>query len=472
MTGNLVVLDVGKTRSKLSVWTPHGELVETRERSNRRCSSAGRLVLDTSGIEEWLAETLRDFGRAHEIGGIIPVAHGAAAALIRNGRLAVPPADYEFPVPLKVRQAYELQRDPFKWTGSPALPDGLNLGVQLHRLEQLHPELFDEATQVVTWPQYWSWLLSGVAATEVTSLGCHTDLWNPWSGRPSSLAERRGWAKLLAPLRFGAEPLGSLKKDWVYRTGLPPSVEVYCGVHDSNAALLAARAHSELADNDATVLSTGTWFVAMRSLGHGGALNPRVLPSGRDVLVNVDPKNRPVPSARFMGGREIQLLTALASRQIEIVSDQDLILRAASAVIREGRMALPTVAPGCGPYPDGRGEWISKPDEALQLRAAVSLYAALVTDAMLELIAARNTLLIEGRFAAAQLFVRAVANLRPELRVYASTSRADVARGALRLVYPRTPVRDTLQAVQPLDADLGKYRTRWRAAAESALARA
>ena len=52
-----------------------------------------------------------------------------------------------------------------------------------------------------TYPQYWAFRLTGVAATEVTSLGCHTDLWNPRAGAFSSLVERDG----LAP-RYAAAP--------------------------------------------------------------------------------------------------------------------------------------------------------------------------------------------------------------------------------------------------------------------------
>jgi sugar (pentulose or hexulose) kinase len=470
--GNLVVVDIGKTLSKLSLWTPEGELLERRERRNQRCYSGGRLVLDTNGIEDWLVEALGSLPSKERIGGIFPVAHGAAAALIRDGVRAVPPPDYESPVASQVRDAYEAERDPFTETGSPALPDGLNLGVQLHRLEQTRPELFDLRTQIVTWPQYWSWLLSGVAATEVTSLGCHTDLWNPAAAAPSKMAVRRGWAKLLAPIRPAGEVLGRLRREWVARTGLPASVQVYCGIHDSNAALVAAHAHPEFRTRDLTILSTGTWFVAMRSLASSAALCSRQMPQGRDVLVNVDIHRKPVPSARFMGGREIHLLTALASRQIDIPADQPAILDAAAAVLSRETMVLPTHAPGCGPYPKASGGWIAKPDEPLQLRAAASLYVALMADAMLDLIGARKDLLVEGRFAAAELFTRALAQLRPGLHVFTSSAKADVAHGALKLVCGRELPAGTLRSVAPLDLDLTTYRTRWRAEADKLEARA
>ena len=110
--------------------------------------------------------------------------------------------DYENPIPADERRRYDAQRDQFSTTGSPALPDGLNLGAQLHHLETIHPGSLDHA-EIMLWPQYWAWLLSGVAASEVTSLGCHTDLWLPIEQRPSNLANVRGWDKKLPPLRGG-----------------------------------------------------------------------------------------------------------------------------------------------------------------------------------------------------------------------------------------------------------------------------
>jgi sugar (pentulose or hexulose) kinase len=79
------------------------------------------------------------------------------------------------------------------------------------------------------------------------------------------VAVRRGWAERLAPLTPANSVLGTLRPEWAAASGLSRRVEVYCGMHDSNAALLAARSHPELEGHDATVLSTGTWFVAMRT---------------------------------------------------------------------------------------------------------------------------------------------------------------------------------------------------------------
>src|SRR5690242_5355268 len=101
----VIVLDVGKTLSKLTLWQAGGRLVERRSRPNNRIQyrpSGGAtpyLGLDAAGIESWLEATLRDFGQLAEVGELIPVGHGAAAALIRAGQLLQPPLDYEHLIP-------------------------------------------------------------------------------------------------------------------------------------------------------------------------------------------------------------------------------------------------------------------------------------------------------------------------------------------------------------------------------------
>ena len=451
-----IVLDVGKTLSKLSLWTPEGRLLERRTRPNPRSGT-----LDASGIEKWIEGTLREFGTLAHIGSIIPVSHGAAAAVIRDGALARAPLDYESEVPEPVRREYDRLRDPFVSTGSPALPLGLNLGAQLFYQESLDPSLFAGRAIVMPWPQYWSWLLSGVAASEVTSLGCHTDLWNPLTGSHSGLSVSRGWAQHMAPLKSAGAILGPLRPQWAERTGLPADTQIYCGIHDSNAALHAARGFPEITGHEATILSTGTWFVAMRILTRGARFDMASLPESRDCLVNVDAFGSPVPSARFMGGREIELLTGLDTRRLDLRPDQPALLAAVRGVLASEAMVLPTFAPGSGPYPRGRGQWLAMPEDPFQQRAAVALYAALMADVSLELIGSRDRILVEGRFAESEVFVRALAALRRQDTVFIGHAHTDVAFGALRLVHPSLAPPAPLTRVEPLAEDLSDYRSLW-----------
>jgi sugar (pentulose or hexulose) kinase len=449
----IIILDVGKTRAKLSLWDSKGTLIDRQTRANVATDGA----LDVHGIALWLSGTLALFAKSADVGAILPVAHGAAAAIIHDGKLIHPPTDYEAPIPPEMRQLYDKMRGSFAETGSPALPDGLNLGAQLFQTGEL-----PAGAQILLWPQYWAWLLCGVAASEVTSLGCHTDLWNPAAAKPSQLAEEMGWAKALPPLRRAGDVLGLVTPEWVTRAGLPADTKIYCGLHDSNAALLAARGFPEIADHEATVLSTGTWFVAMRTpspLPFRGRLKP--FPESRDCLVNVDANGTPIPSARFMGGREIESLIGIDTRRLDIKPDQPALLAAVAGVINSGAMLLPTFAPGFGPFPDLEGHWINEPEDWIARRAAVSLYAALVASASLDLIGAKERILIEGRFAEAEVFVRALASLRPSDAIYVANAHNDVSFGALRLLLSGLKPVSTLRRVLPLDDNLSDYAQKW-----------
>lgn len=453
--GHAIVVDVGKTLSKVSLWSRAGHCLEKLTRPNAKLTAAPYVPLDTAGVADWLIETLAQFA-GHPIEAIIPVAHGAAVAGIRDGAPAFAPPDYEWEPPADQLAEYRAGRDPFAQTGSPELPAGLNLGTQLHYLGALGTL---EGVTLLPYAQYWAWLLSGVAVCEVTSLGSHTDLWSPRAGAFSPMAVRRGWAGQFAPLAKAGDAIGTLRPELAARTGLPATAKVYAGLHDSNAALLAARGFAEIAGQEATVLSTGTWFIAMRT--------PQVpvdlagLPEARDCLVNVDAFGQPVPTARFMGGREIETQIEIDTRQVDIKPDQPALLAAVRQVLASEAMALPSFAPGFGPFPQAQGRWIAPPQDWFARRAATCIYAALVTERSLELIGTRDTLLVEGRFAEAEVFVRALASLRPDLAIYTANAHNDVSFGALRLLDPALKPQGQLTRVKPLDADLTAYRARW-----------
>ncbi len=456
MDRSAVVLDIGKSLVKLTLWDEEtGTLIRRRTVANRSLETKRYRALDPAHIEGWLEPVLKEFAALGQIGAIIPVAHGAAAGVVRDGALAYPPIDYESRISPEVRASYETQRDPFWVTGSPALPNGLNLGAQLYQLENWN--VLRDGDRLIPWPQYWSWLLSGDASSEVSSLGCHTDLWAPSLGGPSPMSRRHGWSERFAPIRKASEPVGFLTKDWAARTGIGSHPRIYCGVHDSNAALHGVRGFPEIGNREATVLSTGTWFVAMRSTPD--AFDISTLPEDRDCLVNVDVEGRLVPSSRFMGGMEIERLCGGDS---EMFFAPQYLTNAVRQAVEAGVMILPAFVPGVGPFPRGRGRWIGTCESDAVRIGAVALYAALLADRSLELIGARERIVVEGRFAHQSPFVSALARLRPNDRVYVSHAEQGVEFGALRLAYPYLSAPSPLTEVEPAATHLADYRDRWR----------
>jgi sugar (pentulose or hexulose) kinase len=266
--------------------------------------------------------------------------------------------------------------------------------------------------------------------------------------------------------------LGTLTREWVQRTGLSSQVNIYCGLHDSNASLLAARGLAAMQGRDTTVLSTGTWFVAMRSPQLKKSASMMTLPEMRDCLINVDVEGAPVPSARFMGGREIELLMGVHEfeRSLEMprrpsadpTAESEMALR----VLETGAMTLPSAVPGVGPYANARAATLGPVSSHGEAVAKAHLYAAMVADASLDLIGSCDTLYIDGRFSTSPVFVSALAALRPDTTVLVSEEAHGVARGALSLVNAGNAQAAEAQQVAPLPVDMKDYRDRWRSAAE------
>ncbi|MFZ5742989.1 MAG: FGGY-family carbohydrate kinase [Pseudomonadota bacterium] len=455
-----LVLDIGKTTAKLSAWDDTGQCLGRFSHSNQVMSAQGYSALNVVGIEDWLVGAMQACAALGEVISIIPVGHGAAAAVLRGRALAFPVMDYEFPIPDESADRYDRLRDPIEVTGSPRMQWGLNLGCQLFHLMERFPELFDDQTQIVPWPQYWAWRLCGTAVSEVTSLGSHSDLWEPAKARPSPMARQLGLDAMLAPLKPAGEIIGTLSREWQDRTGLGNDVNIHVGLHDSNAALVAARGRSKFGSRDATMLSTGTWFVTMRSVAGPDQFDLAEFAQQPGCLINVDPARQPVPTALFMGGREFEELALTGYAKL----DDPAIAAAAQDCIDNEIMALPCWAPGTGFYANRQASWLNKPENPAQKVAASLLYLALVSERALELVTAERLLVIDGPFANVDLFGSALARLRPDLEIVVANAENDVALGALRCIDPHYPIDQVLRPLLPLDADLTAYRQRWRCA--------
>ena len=450
--GHVAVIDIGKTNAKLA-------LVRLSDLSEIAVVTRPNTVLpgppyphfDVDGHWEFILEGLSRFHVEFGIDAITVTTHGASGALIAaDGSLAAPILDYEHTGPDDSAKAYDAIRPPFSETGSPRLSMGLNLGAQLHWQFATDPGLRERVAHVVTYPQFWAHKLSGVLATDVTSLGGHTDIWKPYESQFSSLPMALGIAGKIAPPRKPGDLLGPVTSDVARRTGLPPKTPVYCGIHDSNASLLS---HLVARKPPFSVVSTGTWVIAMAVGRKPVTLDPR-----RDTLVNVNAFGDAVPSARFMGGREHDLVldgSAVGADSAEMLQ-----------VLSQRCMLLPAVVPETGPFAGTRARWVGEepPLGSGARTAAVGFYLALVTFHCLELIGHEGPVIVEGPFAKnlAYLMMLGAASHSP---IIPTASATGTSEGAALLVAqddspryraPALPVPDTR-----MSEALSSYASAW-----------
>jgi len=453
MSGAVAVLDVGKTNVKLALFSPDGGLLSEYFMLNRVAPDPLYPHADVDATWAFLTEALRDANAVHRIEVIVPTTHACAGAFVDDVGLVLPVLDYEFAGVAEVNTLYASLRPSYSETLSPRLPVGLNQGRQIAWQKQRFPEAFARAKHYLTYPQYWSWRLTGVAASEVTYLGCHSDLWSPIQGRPSSLAAKLDLLRLMPPFRRAWDRLGPVKSEVAALTGLDPGAEVLCGVHDSNASLLA-----HLASRKApfTIVSTGTWVILMAvGLGVGG------LNEADDMLANVDVEGRPTACARFMGGREYGEIVGAE------MGDAD--ATAIDRVIMSGATALPSFAQQGGPFASRKGE-IHGTVASVDRPALATLYIALMTDLMLTRLGAEvGDLIVEGSFAENLAYCGLLAALRPHQKVLVSGDSAGTARGAALLArWPEPfPEIELGGPIEPLSIEgLTAYRAAWNDAVQ------
>ena len=447
----IAVLDIGKTNAKVVVLdaATGAEIVAARM-ANAVLKDGPYPHYDVEALWTFTLDAFRRFAREPGFDAISITTHGASAALLDvDGRLAMPVLDYEHEYPQAIRDAYDAFRPSFTETRSPRLSMGLNVGAQLHYQKTMFPDDFAKVATIVTYPQYWAARLTGVAANEVTSLGCHTDLWNPQTGGYSSLVDTLAIRSLMAPIRPAFDALGPVLPGIAETIGI--SVPVYCGIHDSNASLLP---HLVAREAPFSVVSTGTWVINFAVGGDLEHLDP-----ARDTLANVDAYGRAVPSSRFMGGREFEILSA----EIGSVADED-IRAALPAVLDKKLMLTPNVAPGSGPFPGRERQWLNAEGaSAAERHAAACLYLALMNEACLGLIGAGGPTIVEGPFSANGLYLTLLAALtgRPAIAVPGSTGTSQGAS----LLAGIAPVSTPETRVEPSDiTGLDAYRAAWLAA--------
>jgi L-fuculokinase len=456
MSGLIAVIDIGKTNAKLILFEDDGgAAVWSVERPSPaiavpRFGSLSR-QLDVHGIEAWLVAQLAAAPDKHRIRAIVPVAHGAAMVLVDAEGDALVAPDYEDGCFDQFSARYRAIRRPYKETLSPALPAGLNLGAQIFFVQSALPEVFLRTRHILTYPQYWSWRLSGVAASEVTSLGCHSDLWKPAAQSFSNLVLDQGWGALMPPLRPARAVLGTLRQELVEATGLPADCAVICGIHDSNASYLSHRVGR--GETEAfSVISSGTWCIV---LAHGADLTR--LREAEDMLANVDALGVPTATARFMGGREYAAIAGEGALPPTVSG--------LAAVLEAQAVALPSFALG-GPCQGRRGQVLRAEGLSPEGRAALAtLYCALMADLILDRLGVAGAILVDGPFAANPLFPAMLQSLRPADPVVASGTRGGITAAVLWLAGaapPPEPPAKPLPTLTEAAEALRAYRDRWR----------
>lgn len=440
----VAVLDFGKTNSKLFVFGQDGRILDEQRTKPNWTRQGDFSVLDEASLHHWAVHAVSDAVEQHGVEGVMVSGHGCTFALIDESGLTHPILDYEQEPPAEIAAKIDRRIPDFAETFSPRLPLGFNVGRHMLWLKAVDPGAFAAATSILGYPQYWSWRFGGRPVSETSYLGCHSHLWAPRRRDFSSLVETEGWRPQMPPFARAGAVIGELRFG---RDGRP--IAIHNGVHDSNAALYAYR-RQQL--GSLTVVSTGTWVIVLNPDCQLEALDPN-----RDMLVNVDVDGGPVPTIRFMGGREFAAISGDWQGTISLDTIQ--------LAIDAGMMALPSFAPG-GPMPDQRGELVGRLPDAEERAAMALLYVALMIDLSLDLIHSSNTVIVDGGLNNGGLLASLVAALRPSQAFMQGATLEGSATGAAALAFESVGCPFVAEAPEPVRGarveGLSGYRDDWR----------
>ena len=414
----IVVVDVGYTNSKAILFSSDLKIIAERKIASSHRDGGDYKIIDAQPIMDFLKSALIELDAILPVDVIVPTAHGACITLLKeDGELAFPIMDYASQPPPEVIAAYQKIEPPFSEVYCTLLPMALTHALQIYWQQKIDATRFATVKTIVPWIQYIAFRLSGVAATEISSMACQSELLDVNTEAPSSLALKQGWAKSFAPSRKAWESLGKLRSEYA-GDQFRGNAKVLTGVHDSNANYLRYLAGGL---KDFTLLSTGTWVISFNS-----AADITKLDHTKDTNTNTDVLGNPVSCSRFFGGKELEILSAGAAADL---ADLGFVQK----LIDQGTMALPSFTDSGGPLPHtgNKGRIIGPAPASEAERASLAaLYCAQMVSAQLDAVWSENQIIVDGPFSKHAIFLAVLAQLRPGQNISASDLRDGTAAGA------------------------------------------
>ena len=293
----IAIFDVGKTNKKLFLFDQNYNIVYERSaRFLETVDEDGDACENLESLRLSVFDSLRHVFSKKEfcIKAINFSAYGASFVhLDEDGTPLTPLYNYlkEYPQHLKEQfyNTYGGEEQFSLRTASPVL-GSLNSGMQVYRIKYERPAVFQKIKYSLHLPQYLSYLISAKACSDITSIGCHTNLWDFRENGYHEWVRKEGVDAKLAPIAT---------YDEVSKAAFPGNnYLVGTGLHDSSAALIPYMVNFH---EPFVLLSTGTWCISLNPFNET-ALSIDELK--QDCLCYLTYQGKQVKASRLFAGQE------------------------------------------------------------------------------------------------------------------------------------------------------------------------
>ena len=401
----IAIFDIGKTNKKLFLFNENYEIVlEKSTQFDEITDEDGDACEDVELLSLWVIDTFNEVlqNPSFEIKALNFSTYGASFVhLDSEGKVIAPLYNYLKPYSEELRKqfynTYGGEQIFTRKTASPILGN-LNSGMVLYRLKYENPVLFAQIHFSLHLPQYISFLFTKQYFSDITSIGCHTNLWDFEENDYHEWVKKEGIIAKLAPIN--AQLLMQ-----VTNLFLTHSLPIGIGLHDSSAALIPYLATFK--GQKFVLISTGTWCITLNPFNHTPLTNEELQ---ADCLIYKQYKGEPVKASRLFAGYEHEQIIKQLSEQFEKPLDYYKTVKFNPALIKNFKDDS---------YESAYHQLIVK----LVDKQIVSSKLVLNDDSV-------KKLFVDGGFGKNEIYMNLLAKAFPEMEVYAASVAQATALGA------------------------------------------
>ncbi|GAB3426006.1 FGGY-family carbohydrate kinase [Niabella aquatica] len=415
----IAIFDIGKTNKKFFLFNEDYKIVEELSANFDEIEDEdGFACEDIRALSKWVIDTLHQYlvNDTYDIKAINFSTYGASFVhLDEQDNLVTPLYNYLKPYPDRIAEkfynTYGTRETIALSTASPALGN-LNSGLQLYSLKHYKPLLYNRTTVSLHFPQYLGFLVSGQKYSDITSLGCHTALWDFAKNGYHHWVTAESIDKKLAPL-FSS----STARNVVYN-GRPLKCGV--GLHDSSAAFIP---YIQNIDEPFLLISTGTWCISMNAFNDTPLTKAEL---EQDCLCYMTFEGNTVKSSRLFAGYAHEQAAKKLAQHFNVVPNYFEKIAYDKELIKE--------EPELNDLLDFDPSSYSTYEESYlnYIRHTVN---AQVRSTNLVLNSQVKKMFVDGGFAKNETYMQLLADAYPQIEVYAASVSQATAMGAAMAIH-------------------------------------
>ncbi|MFT4017925.1 MAG: FGGY family carbohydrate kinase [Agriterribacter sp.] len=428
----IAIYDIGKTNKKVFLFNEDYEIVYEKSTNLTEISDDdGDICEDVQALTNWVKQSFEEIQQLKDfdIVAVNVTAYGASLVHVNaDGKPVAPLYNYLKPYPEDLQKAfYEKYGGVVKvsqHTASPVL-GSLNSGMLLYSIKKNKPKVFEKIKYSLHLPQYISSLLTGNFSSDITSIGCHTMLWDFTKMAYHDWVQQEGIAEKLAPVQSA---------DKTIDVAIPKgNVKMGIGLHDSSAALIPYLLNFK---EPFILLSTGTWAISLNPFNDTPLTEDQLK---QDCLCYLTYKKQPVKASRLFAGYEHEQQVKRLAEQFSKPVNYYTTVKFDSNIIRglAGNQNAIALAEGqITVFPSRDVSSFASYEEAYhQLIADIIHRQVASTKLVLEGSREVKRIFVDGGFGKNPVYMHLLADAFPNIEVYAASVAQATAMGTALSVH-------------------------------------